>query len=330
MTTSIFPEKSIHKLTTKLIPLDHYDHENLNFPNPEIFTELNIIKSLSVAKFPVYLVRSKLNNQNYAMKMFPYKNDQPQEYFKNEIRFSSVKHSNVIQTLYIGTEKKIMSNRGMTKISYTVMEYAPYGDLYGFLSKYGKETDEIFARTYFKQLIEGLEYLHSNGISHMDIKLDNLLIAKDSQLKITDFDLSHHEHDSKVISKGTKFYRAPELIQGCCSNTKAADIYAAGIILFTLKTRGLLPHSEDNLVEGLNFSELLHNKDPLFWTKHEEIQTKYNNLLGGDFKELFMSMTRPDMGERATLEMVKRSKWYNGPSYSKEEMKSKLEKLFGC
>jgi carbon catabolite-derepressing protein kinase len=163
----------------------------------------------------------------------------------------------------------------------------------------------------------------------MDLKLENLLLGRDYVLKIADFDLSHFESDKKILSKGTKYYRGPEVREAKCTNTKAADIYAAGVILFTFKTRGILPHSEDNLVNKTNFSALLHSGDAKFWTKHIEIQKKDLSFFDEDFKELFIGMTKVNPEDRMTLDMIKKSKWYNGPSYTPEELKNRLAKVVG-
>mmetsp|Transcript_11359 Transcript_11359/g.9772 ORF Transcript_11359/g.9772 Transcript_11359/m.9772 type:complete len:100 (-) Transcript_11359:543-842(-) len=96
------------------------------------------------------------------------------------------------------------------------MEYAPYGDLFDCMEKAQIHRDEKLVRTYFHQLIEGLEYLHTNKIAHLDLKCENLLLTKDYKLKIADFDCSRMEGDSHVRTLGTLNYRAPEIKSGNC------------------------------------------------------------------------------------------------------------------
>jgi len=302
--------------------LENEEDENVVYGSPkEIYQDLRVIRSLNKAKFPVYLVCSRVTKQNYAMKVFPYKSNQPHVYFKNEIRFTCFQHPHIIRYLYIENGKDGIFNTKDAKISYIIMEYAPHGDFFDFIINYGDKWDEKLARTYFRQLIEGLEYLHQNGVSHMDLKLENLLLGKDYTLKIVDFDLSHFETDLRVISKGTKFYRAPEILQGACNNPKAADIYSAGIVLFTFMTKGILPHSESNLIGGLNFSKLLHNNDPMFWAKHS---TENQLLFSEEFKHLFILMTKTKPEDRISIGDIKKSKWYNGPFYKIDELKVKV------
>ena len=127
-----------------------------------------------------------------------------------------------------------------------MMEFAPYGDFFKFVRAFRDSLTDKLIRTYFRSLIDGLEYLHKQGVCHLDLKLENLLIGKDYQLKIADFDMSYMVGDDKVITKGTKYYRAPELRSGKCRNGVAADVYSAGIILFALKTGGVIPYFEDS------------------------------------------------------------------------------------
>jgi len=109
-------------------------------------------------------------------------------------------------------EKDINLGDKKQKISYIVITLAPYGDFLDLIIHYRVPFDEILVRTYFHQLIEGLEYLHESGVCHLDIKTENLLLGADFKLKITDFDLSYIAGDEKIKSFGTKFFRAPELI----------------------------------------------------------------------------------------------------------------------
>ena len=308
---------------------NNFDDKKTVYGNPkEIYQDLFVFKHLSKAKFPVYLVGSKVNKQYYAMKVFEYQNNQPHPYFKNEVRFACFQHPYVIRNLYIENNKEIDSPKTDTRrASYIIMEYAPYGDFFDLIKDHGSEIDSKLARTYFRQLIDGLEYLHKNGVAHMDLKLENLLVGKDYALKIADFDFSHFENDSEVISRGTKFYRAPEILNGKCKNTKAADIYSAGIVLFTFITKGILPHSENNIIKGTNLSELLHYDTSKFWIIHSEIMENKTSIFDKDFKELFIAMTRPQPEDRISIEDIKKSQWYNRPSYSFEEVKAIVGKI---
>ena len=67
-----------------------------------------------------------------------------------------------------------------------VLEYIEDGNLFDFFEKHGVMT-EMAARFFFNQMLDALQYFQDQGLSHRDIKAENILITKDLQLKIADF-----------------------------------------------------------------------------------------------------------------------------------------------
>eukprot|EP00330_Aristerostoma_sp_ATCC50986_P012263 CAMPEP_0114583360 /NCGR_PEP_ID=MMETSP0125-20121206/7108_1 /TAXON_ID=485358 ORGANISM="Aristerostoma sp., Strain ATCC 50986" /NCGR_SAMPLE_ID=MMETSP0125 /ASSEMBLY_ACC=CAM_ASM_000245 /LENGTH=131 /DNA_ID=CAMNT_0001776769 /DNA_START=184 /DNA_END=579 /DNA_ORIENTATION=+ len=129
-------------------------------------------------------------------------------------------------------------------------------------------------RTLFHQLIDGVEYLHTTKVVHLDLKLQNIMLGANFNLKIIDFDLAYMHEDNVIKSKGTANFRAPELRAGAAFDLEACDIFSLGIILFLIKTRGILPFKE--CLESEDEDQLLvklqkHlNKNPeKFWEIHE-------------------------------------------------------------
>lgn len=110
---------------------------------------------------------------------------------------------------------------------------------------------EEMARTYFQQLVYGINYVHSQKIAHRDLKPENILITKDEILKITDFGLSNVQNTDTmgaVVADmnlktccGTPYYVAPEVVnkdkKGYSGFT--ADIWSMGVILFVMLTGNL-------------------------------------------------------------------------------------------
>jgi serine/threonine protein kinase len=98
-----------------------------------------------------------------------------------------------------------------------VLEYAPGGELFDILY-YTSALNEKIARTYFKQLMDGMEACHDAGICHRDIKPQNLLLDANFQLKIADFGLAKvFEKDEDALMRtfyvGTRGYQSPEILK---------------------------------------------------------------------------------------------------------------------
>jgi len=284
------------------------------------------VRKLTKARFPVYLARSPNEEKSFALKVYPYEEDKISKFYLNEVHFADLHHPNIIKIQECQQFKNSISHGKQSKISYILMEYAPYGDFHDLVATKGVRFDDKLLRTYFHQLIQGLEYLHSLGIAHMDIKMDNLLLGEDFELKISDFDLSYYEGDDSVSGSGTPYYRAPEMLEGECYDPQAADIYSAGVILFVLKSGGKLPHSEHAPYEGINLWKLMYEDNPQFWKTHSKIQNKPMSFYDEDFKSLFNQMTNFQACDRPTIKTIKKTTWYNGPVYSKEDLKNVMKK----
>ena len=80
--------------------------------------------------------------------------------------------------------------------AYLVTEYANGGDLYSLLSQLGRLSEE-HARRYCAEITLALEYVHSKGVTHRDLKPGNCLIASDGHIKLADFGLSRIDRDAE-------------------------------------------------------------------------------------------------------------------------------------
>jgi carbon catabolite-derepressing protein kinase len=97
------------------------------------------------------------------------------------------------------------------------MDYAPKGDLAQYISsvKAGRLTEPV-ARRFFLQLVSALRYCHKRGVSHRDIKPQNLLLSHDGTLKLSDFGLSSLPEQIRPDGRlntacGTPAFAAPEV-----------------------------------------------------------------------------------------------------------------------
>ena len=120
---------------------------------------------------------------------------------------------------------------------FSVMEYCEGGELFNFIVKYRRLSEDEAAFFYY-QLINGLEYIHSLGIVHRDLKPENLLLTKEHILKIIDFGLSNYfkkgQKDLLITPCGSPCYASPEMVAGCKYNGFKIDIWSTGIILYAM------------------------------------------------------------------------------------------------
>ncbi|KAI1723770.1 protein kinase domain-containing protein [Ditylenchus destructor] len=120
--------------------------------------------------------------------------------------------------------------------TYIVMEYCDRGTLRDYVRKAGP-LDLITAADVLSQLIEGLSFMHENGIMHRDITASNVLISriKDGRLfvKLSDFGLTKRAPDKAAYGTclGTPGYIAPQ-VRNRQAYGKEADIYSLGAILY--------------------------------------------------------------------------------------------------
>jgi cell cycle serine/threonine-protein kinase CDC5/MSD2 len=207
-------------------------------------------------KFPVELVEQ--NNQKLVKKTF---HSFRKESYLREIACQNLSHPHLA---------KIIFGKEESDGSFTIyIEYYQNGDLLTFVERVinqNKFLSEDVIRTFFHQIFEAVEYMHSEGFAHLDIKLENIFLDKNYQVKLGDFDCATNQQD-KVHHKGTKIYRAPEtLIEEY--EKFPADIYSLGIILFALKT-GEFPCSESpkDSESGFELMGLMLMNRKEFWNR---------------------------------------------------------------
>ncbi|KAG8062802.1 hypothetical protein GUJ93_ZPchr0003g17526 [Zizania palustris] len=135
---------------------------------------------------------------------------------------------------------------------YLVMELAPGGDLLSRLASLpSRRLPEHAARRVFLQLVSALIYCHARGVSHRDVKPQNVLLDADGNLKVSDFGLaalpdSLRDDGRLHTACGTPAFAAPEVLRRKAYDGAKADAWSCGVILFVLLA-GHLPFDDSNI-----------------------------------------------------------------------------------
>lgn len=248
----------------------------------------------------VYYARNVHTGKSVAMKVITKEKvvkAKMMDQMKREIIvMKRLKHPNIVELYEVmATKSKI----------FLAMEFVRGGELHGKVYKEGK-LDENVGRVYFQQLISAVDYCHSRGVFHRDLKLENLLLDQEGNLKVTDFGLSALKEggagggDEVMLRTccGTPHYVAPEVVnkKGQGYDGAKADVWSCGVILYVLLA-GYLPFHEENVIQ---------------------LYKKVNN---GDFTcpswfspeacGLIARMLDPNPESRITLPEIMASEWFN-------------------
>ncbi|CAE6931218.1 KIN11 [Symbiodinium natans] len=120
--------------------------------------------------------------------------------------------------------------------TFVIMEYACGGDMFEYVRKQ-RRLDEPEARRLFRQIIAGLAEVHAANVVHGDLKLENLLLDEERNVKIADFGLSTalEPGETRITTTGgTPEYAAPEVLQGRRCVPYASDLWSCGVILYIM------------------------------------------------------------------------------------------------
>lgn len=175
---------------------------------------------------------------------------------------------------------------------YVITEFCRGGDLFKFVmashplykspdKKQNNADNEQIAwfkivQQIFKQLVEGVHYLHSKRVCHRDLSLENVLLTGDGIVKIIDFGVAKRYLESNETFQasagfvGKQGYCSPEIHAGKTYDARHADVWSLGVILFMLLTGAppyQLPCYSDNgfamIMEGNLATMLDHWNRPI-------------------------------------------------------------------
>ncbi|KAI5093772.1 NUAK family SNF1-like kinase 2 [Silurus meridionalis] len=215
------------------------------------------------------------------------KDEQDLIHIRREIEImSSLNHPYII-TIY-----EVFENKDKIVI---VMEYASKGDLFDYISE--KRLSEREARHIFRQIVSAVHYCHQNGVVHRDLKLENILLDANGDVKIADFGLSSLYRRDEYLQTycGSPLYASPEIVNGRPYKGPEVDSWSLGVLLYTL-VHEAMPF------DGRDYRTLVRQISTGDYRK----PTKPSDACG---LIRWMLMVNPD--RRATLEEIAGHWWLN-------------------
>lgn len=118
---------------------------------------------------------------------------------------------------------------------FQVMRYSEHGDLLKML----RQGSVVKPLSVIDQILSAVEYLHSYGICHRDIKLENILMTEYGP-KLSDLGIATMTFDGMMHNNcGSYEYSAPEAIRSPCYNGFKADMWSVGVVFYAIFARSL-------------------------------------------------------------------------------------------
>jgi len=227
-----------------------------------------------------------------------------------------------------------------------VLPFLSGGELHQFMesavSSHAFPIDEKLMRTWFHQICNGLDYMHRQGVVHLDIKTENIMFDENKCAVIIDTGLSLESPSLMVKASGeygTPNWQAPEIVgrfdatkcefSGCKTDFdgRKADLYSLGIVLFVMLT-GKMPYRNADPTKRDDmwyYNQLVQGNVERFWRAHERF-----NYVSAPARALISGMINHDVVKRYTMAQIVTSEWYVGPVYEKHELSGVTSSVLGA
>ncbi|XP_012281826.1 serine/threonine-protein kinase ULK3 [Orussus abietinus] len=175
---------------------------------------------------------------------------------------------------------------------YIVMEYCDAGDLSSFIRRKNKLPENV-CRKFLQQLALALKYLRGHNVCHMDLKPQNLLLAKRPHLtlKVGDFGFAQYlsSSEQKFAIRGSPLYMAPEILLRQKYDARV-DLWSVGIIMYECLF-GRAPYSSSSFQE---LADKIKSQRP--------IQLPKGARVSPECKDLLLSLLKHDPTRRISFE----------------------------
>ena len=191
------------------------------------------------------------------------------------------------------------------------MEYINGGNLFSFVKKRRKLSEKT-AKFLFRQIILGIKHMHSHKIVHRDIKLENILIDLNNNIKICDFGIGRilSSNNQLLHDKcGTPMYMAPEILLSSKSQGYEGfpvDIWSSGISLYIMLS-GTLPFNFKNDESSSIEEESDNNIELQYSIVHNE--PKYIEKISDEARDLLKGLLNKNPNKRLTIDQILEHPW---------------------
>ena len=171
-----------------------------------------------------------------------------------------------------------------------------------------------------------IHYLHTQGVAHRDLKLDNFLLDAEFNLKLIDYGMAAptEGRDGSGLLRtvlGTRGFQAPEVINLSIESYRGCivDLFALGVILFYMYKRAA-PFSEAR-PDDPRYRFIAQNRTDIFWASHDQGGVEDPD----DFKALLNQMFQLNPNQRPTLPEIVDSDWNTGQVATHEQVIAAME-----
>ncbi|CCD27017.1 serine/threonine protein kinase KIN1 NDAI_0J01250 [Naumovozyma dairenensis CBS 421] len=207
----------------------------------------------------------------------------------------TIREASLGQILYHPHICRLFEMYTLSNHFYMLFEYVSGGQLLDYIIQHGS-LKESHARNFARQILSALKYLHANNIVHRDLKIENIMISSNGNIKIIDFGLSNLYDKSKKLKTycGSLYFAAPELLRANPYIGPEIDVWSFGVVLYVLVC-GKVPFDDEN-------SNVLHEKI-------KQGRVFYPQFLSIEVISLLSTMLVVDPFKRATLDQVMKHHW---------------------
>ena len=223
----------------------------------------------------------------------------------------TLKHENIIEFKDFQKNLTIEDAEGnQEQVTAMLLEYAAKGDLFDLIENFNS-MPLFLARSFAKQVVEAIAYLHERGIAHRDIKLENFLLDAKYRVKLADFGLSCHTDKDELLTEanGTLQYQAPEQHAKKPYNGFQVDVFSLGVVIFLL-VAGRMPFLKADS-EDEYYKDFVTGDVEKFWEKQEELvdYPSEKAFFQKDFRDLMNGMLCYKPEDRFTIKDVVSHPW---------------------